>query len=292
MMKEYKSNEELLNYIISKGVKVKNKKDVLNKFEKYTYYSIINTYKEVFKNDKGYIEGVTFDEIYSLYTFDKNLKTIFLKYALEIELVVKSLIANIITEKYGIKNYLIIKNFDSQANAESIKKLIFNIEEELNKNYGKHKAITHYQDKYQFVPPFVLVKILSLGEISRYYGLLKQEDRQKISKYFKISDKLLKQILINLTFARNICAHSDRLYTFRTKFFISYKLIDKTYNIQASPTNFYMLVNCMYLLLDEKNTNEFQRQINKEIKVLSNRLKSIDIQLILNIMGYPTNNKK
>ena len=65
-----------------------------------------------------------------------------------------------------------------------------------------------------FVPPFVLVKILTFGVASSYYGLLKQSDRQAIAKYFKISDKLLKQILKNLTTIRNVAAHSDRLYNY------------------------------------------------------------------------------
>ena len=103
-MKEYKSNEELLNYLISKGVTIKNKELALEAIEKYTYYSIVNTYKEVFKNNDTYLDNVTFEEIYSLYDFDKNLKSIFLKYSLEIEQVIKSLIANTISEKYGVKN--------------------------------------------------------------------------------------------------------------------------------------------------------------------------------------------
>ena len=113
-----------------------------------------------------------------MYDFDKNLKAILLKYALEIELIVKSLIANTISKKYGIENYLDIQNFDINANIESIKKLMYSIEENLNKNYGKHTAVTHYQDIYGFIPPFVLVKVLTLGVISRFYGLLNQTDRQ------------------------------------------------------------------------------------------------------------------
>ena len=287
-MKEYKSNEDLIDYLISKGVIIRNKKDALRKIEKYTYYAIVNTYKEVFKDDGNYLDGVTFNEIYSLYDFDKNLKSIFLKYALEIEVTVKSLIANTISKKYGIKNYLNRQTFDMNIDTESVKRLVYSIVEEINKNYGKHPAITHYQDVYGYIPPFVLVKVLTLGEISRFYGLLKQEDRQAISKYFKISDKLLKQVLVNLTLARNISAHSDRLYTFHSKFFISYKVIDKTYNRHNSSTNFYMLVNCMKLLLDEKQSKEFQKLIDKEIKKLSKKLKSIDIRNILDIMGYPS----
>ena len=286
-MKEYKSNQELLKHLISKGVIVKNEQDALDKFEKYTYYSIVNTYKEVFRENDKYLDGVTFDEIYSLYEFDKNLKSIFLKYVLEIELVIKALMANTIAEKYGIKNYLNRKTFDKNADIESVKKLVYNIDEEINKNYGKHPAITHYYEKYNFIPPFVLVKVLTLGEISRFYGLLKQEDRQKISGYFKISDKLLKQILVNLTLSRNISAHSDRLYTYHSKFMISYKFVDKGYNRSTASTNLYMLINCMKLLLDEEKYNEFQKQLNLEIQNLSTKLKSITIKNILNIMGYP-----
>lgn len=288
-MKKYKSNEELLDYIMLKGIIVNNKNDTIDKFQRYTYYSIINTYKEVFKKDGKYINGVTFDEIFSLYEFDKNLKSIFLKYVLEVEIIVKALISNIISEKYGIENYLIVDNFDSKSNVELIKKLILNFNEEQAKNYGRHPAITHYLDKYGFVPPFVLTKIITFGQISRYYGLLKQEDRQKVSKYFGIPDKLLKQILINLTLARNISAHNDKLYTFRSKFLISYKLIDKKFNVIEKSTNFYMLMNCMKLILNSNQYNDFTNQINDEINTLSKKLKSIRIQAILEIMGFPMN---
>lgn len=148
----------------------------------------------------------------ALYEFDKNVKAIFLKFTLEIEVVIKSLMANAIAEKYGIEGYLRLENFDETANENFINNLIESVNKEIDDNYNKHSAIKHYKDTYNFVPPFVLTKILTFGAISRYYGLLKQTDRQNVSKYFKLSDKLLKQILINLTMVRNISAHSDRLF--------------------------------------------------------------------------------
>ena len=65
--------------------------------------------------------------------------------------------------------------------------------------------------------------------MSSYYGLLKQSDRQAIAKHFKISDRLLKQILKNITMIRNISAHNDRLFCFRIKYYLSFKDIDKKY---------------------------------------------------------------
>lgn len=286
-MKEYKNNQELINYLISKKVIINNKETALENIEKYSYYSIINGYKAVFKDENNnYKENTSFDEIFALYEFDKNIKAIFLKYTLEIEVVIKSLMANTISEKYGIEDYLKLENFDEHSDVELMKDFIEKIEKEIDDNYIKHPAIKHYKDTYNFVPPFVLTKILTFGAISRYYSLLKQSDRQKISKYFKLSDKLLRQILINLTMVRNISAHSDRLFNYRNKYDISFKNIEKDYNRKEYLCNLYMIIKCMQVLLDKEKYEEFENLLNSELEKLKNKLIVIDINDILRIMGY------
>ena len=149
-----------------------------------------------------------------------------------------------------------------------------------------YQYMSSIKDTYNFIPPFVLTKILTFGVISRYYGLLKQSDRQDISKYFKISDKLLKQILVNLTMIRNISAHSDRLFCYRNKYYISFKNIDKNYKIDGNFTNIYMIIQCMKVLLDENKFDEFENLFYVEVGKLKERLHSIDINDILRIMGF------
>ncbi len=291
-MKEYKSNEELINYLLSKGIIVSDKKDAIEKIEKYTYYSIVNTYKNVFKEKNGkYIDNVSFDDIYALFEFDKNLKNVILKYCLEIETVIKSIMANQISKVYGVKDYLSIYNLDDNINTNIKEKLLKKINDEIEKDYNVHTAITHYMDKYRFVPPFVLVKILTFGVASSYYGVLKQSDRQAIAKYFKISDKLLKQILKNLTTIRNIAAHSDRLYNYTSKFYLSFKLIDKNYIKSDNITNLYMVVRCMEKLLTKEQYDKLYNSICEEIRKLTTKIKSIEIYRIIKIMGFPMNKK-
>lgn len=290
-MKEYKSNEELINYLLSKGVVISNRKDTLEKIERYTYYSIVNTYKNIFKDKNGnYIENVSFDDIYALFEFDKNLKNIILKYCLEIETVIKSIMANQISKVYGVKDYLNISNWDASINTDIKENLLKKINNEIEKNYNVHTAVTHYIDKYGFVPPFVLVKILTFGVASSYYGLLKQSDRQAIAKYFKISDKLLKQILKNLTTIRNMSAHSDRLYNYTSKFYLSFKLIDKNYIKSDNITNLYMVVRCMEKSLTKEQYKELYNSICEETRKLEKKLKSVEINNIKEIMGFPMNN--
>lgn len=286
-MKEYKNNEELIDYLISKNVIVNDKEKALKNIEKYSYYSIINGYKAVFKDeDNNYKKNTSFEEIFALYEFDKNIKVVFLKYILEIEVVIKSLMANILAEEYGVEEYLKAENLDTTANENVINDFIEKIEKEIDDNYIKHPAIKHYKDTYNFVPPFVLTKILTFGAISKYYSLLKQNDRQKISKYFKLSDKLLRQILINLTMVRNISAHSDRLYSYRNKYDISFKNIEKNYNRKEYLCNLYMIIKSMKVLLDEEKYKEFENLLNNEIEKLKEKLIVIDINDILRIMGY------
>lgn len=118
--------------------------------------------------------------------------------------------------------------------------------------------------------------------------MLKQSDRQSISKNFKLSDKVLRQIIINMTMIRNICAHNDRLFSFHSKFRISFKYIEKDYN--ENSVNIYMMMKCMEYLLPKEKKKEFIKLIKKEIKILDNRLNSIKIDNILNIMGFYKNN--
>ena len=292
-MKEYKTNENLIEYLSSKGVTISDKADALQKMERYTYYSIVNTYKSIFKDEEGnYLDNVTFDEIYALFEFDKGLKNIILKNCLEIETVIKSIMSNQISKVYGVKEYLNTSNWDSNIN-DDIKENLFNkINNEIEKDYNTHTAVTHYMDKYGFVPPFVLVKILTFGVASSYYGVLKQSDRQAVAKYFKISDKLLKQILKNLTTIRNVAAHSDRLYNYTSKFYLSFKLIDKEYIKSDNITNLYMVIRCMEKLLTNEQYDDLYNYISKEIEKLDKNLNSISIDKVMNIMGFPMNNEQ
>lgn len=54
--------------------------------KKENYYNVINGYKDLFieeqKDDEKFKKGVTFEEIYSLYEFDREIRIIFLKYIL------------------------------------------------------------------------------------------------------------------------------------------------------------------------------------------------------------------
>ena len=54
MVKEFKSTNELIEILTSKGVSIKDDNNARYLIEKYSYYSIVNSYKWIFKLGDNY----------------------------------------------------------------------------------------------------------------------------------------------------------------------------------------------------------------------------------------------
>lgn len=64
----------------------------------------------------------------------------------------------------------------------------------------------------------MLINTLTYGQISKLYTLLPSQIQSSISKNFPhVKEKTLEQYLKILTLFRNVCAHNERLYSFRTQ---------------------------------------------------------------------------
>lgn len=121
--KLYKFYRQQLNILRSGGMiigKDSQVSRVMHILERENYYNIINGYKELFlaskataATDKMYKSGTTFDEVYALYNFDRELRNIYLKFLLKIENTFKTVIAHGFSAKYGHDNYLKLENFDT-----------------------------------------------------------------------------------------------------------------------------------------------------------------------------------
>ena len=134
--KSYKSYRQQLNILHSRGMvigKGSQGSRVMRILERENYYNVINGYKKLFlaseataTSDEVYKAGTTFDEVYALYNFDRELQNIYLKYLLKLENTFKTVIAHEFSAKYGHDNYLKIENFDNstERNISSSIKLI------------------------------------------------------------------------------------------------------------------------------------------------------------------------
>lgn len=305
-VKVFKSHNVQLKILRSRGLKVDTRaKKIL---VKENYYNVINGYKDLFLDQFQSAElfkaGTDFFEIVALYEFDRELRFIFLKRLLKIENQIKSVVVFKFSEKYKHDNYLKLSNFNYTGNSNqlsNIMNVISSFQRTVSDQSSKHNSITHYVTQYGYVPLWVLVNVLSFGQISKFYGILKHHDKQSIAREFRISDNVFFSYLKFISIFRNICAHDERLYNFKlTSTEIVSGYIHQRLGIPRNSggkythgtNDVFALLICIKEFLPQRVRGEFaetKKEIEKELTKLQTKLKTIQIDDVLEAMGFPHN---
>lgn len=305
MEKTFKTIGEQIEILKSRNIIIDDYDKAYKMLSKNNYYYLINGYKDLFidwtSKEEKYIENTKLEEIYKVYEFDKNIKINFLKYLLLIENEIDTYIAYEFSMSYGHKNYLIPKNFNCSKTKKSlIIKFINDVNLEIQYQYkNSNEMINHYIDKYKYVPLWVLVRVLSFGKISRFYSLMKPKEQNAISKKYRLRINEFRIILHNLTLIRNICAHDEKLYDIKMKNRIAnniyhkkLKIKNKKGNYQYGTRDLFSVVIILKLLLEKEQFSNFYIEIINSIEILKKKLTTINIDKVMNKMGFPKNYKK
>ncbi len=305
--KVFKTHNSQMRILRSRGLIVRSRAKRVLEIE--NYYNVINGYKDLFlRNDtetETYIEGADFNEILALYEFDRELRFIFLKRLLKIENHIKSVVSYKFSEKYGHDNYLKIDNFipheRHNKKLKSVMEVISIFQREISNQSGKHNAVTHYITEHGYVPLWVLVNVLTFGVISKFYGILKLEDRHAIAKVFGLQENRLFSYLKLMSIFRNICAHDERLYNSKlANIEVLAGPIHAELGIPKNDNGKYVygtndvlaLLICIKEFMPTSSRGEFKetlKHIDKASMTLKSKLKTIDIIDVLNEMGFPLN---
>lgn len=312
-MKEFKSIEEQIELLKNRGLQFKNENIAKEILLNNNYYNIINGYKEPFITNgtkDNYINSATFEEVYALYNFDKSVKDILLEYILKIENNLRALIAYYFSKYHGNDNYLKLSNFDDysknlnvskdvkERRIKDIQELIGNVNREIANTINTKEYINHYMIEYGFVPPWVLVNILTFGKLSKFLELMKQSERIEISKKFNIPERDLIQYVKLLSYYRNLCAHDDRIYNSSVPkaLYIPDNIYHSKLNITKTGSMYdygkndlFALIIVLKILLNKDDFNTMYNKLNGRIISLRNNLSIINIDVILSKMHFPAN---
>mgnify|MGYP000999250977 CR=1 FL=1 len=310
--KIYKSYRQQINILRSRGMvigKGSQGSRAMRILERENYYNVINGYKELFlaspatpTADEVYKAGTTFDEVYALYTFDRELRNIYLKNLLKLENTFKTVIAHEFSNKYGHDNYLKLENFDT-SNAHNISnsiKLIGDIQQEIARQMSKHhQVVTHYMTEHGYIPLWVLVNVLTFGKIENFYKNMKSTDKITVAKRFNLQPDELAKFMHMLALARNKCAHDERFFDIRFRESIHTRSIrnfsalgiiraaDGSYTYGTNDA--YAIAIMFALLLSKSDLNEFISSMKSSFAKLQKQLKTIPSTDIMGIMGYDSN---
>lgn len=270
-----------------------------------SYFAIICGYKHLFKNKttKKYKDGTKFEDIVELYRFDQKLRELFLSILLKIERHMKSLLSYYFTEAHGESQdeYLNPDNYENnQKNKPNIEKFINKLNEIMQPPNGgqcNYDYVQHHIKKYKNVPLWVIINTLTFGNISKMYSFSKPSLQAKISKEFvELRENDIGDILNVLSKFRNVCAHNERLFNYKTTkaipdLSVHIKLkIPKVGNFYKYGKNdLFSVVICFKYLLPNDDFLEFFGNLNKILGDYLSKSRVLSKNVLLEEMGFPQN---
>ncbi len=318
MDKPFKTYRQQLSILRSRNLTINNGSKAIRLLKANGYYNIINGYKDIFidstltrqYNDDRFKAGATFENIYALYDFDRNMRAILIKYILKMETSLKTKVAYHFSNAYKSDfNYLDINNFDSN-NPQSTAKLINDLTNviKMNTNSDQQGArFYHYLDKHKELPLWVLVTKMTFGNIIHFYNGMKMSEKLSVIKEiitdyekaynYKVSIPIVDQeAFVSNMFSvintlRNTCAHEERLYNIVCK---SGRKIPKISLFhQTNPINFqshlFDGIVILGLFLNKKDYLTLVKSITAEIETLAGQLPQNIFNHVLIEMGFHKN---
>lgn len=234
--------DEQIRILKTRGLVINDDEKAKNILARENYYNVINGYKKPFLkkdlngsllNPEQFSDGCSFEEIYDLYNFDRDLRMLILRSLLKFETHFKTSCAYHFSEKYkGSYAYLVIENYSKERDKLSIvlnnlstlsKEIIGNTK----KDQAKTPYISHYIENHDCVPLWVLVNSLTIGNMSYFYNAIDSNLRETIARDFSEQHKLehnssekvesseLEQVVKIVNLFRNVCAHEEVLFLFK-----------------------------------------------------------------------------
>ena len=299
--KIFKTLDEQVEILRNKGLVIDNE-DYAKEILLRENYFFLNGYRHLFmksSDNSMYIPGTKIEELYSLFLFDRRLRSIFFKNILIVENNVKSIISYQLSKKYGYKekDYLNPNNFvNNGAKRKQVSDLISKMKRQIKTNATQHAATQHYVNNYGYIPLWVLVKVLSFGIVSELFSVLKKEDQYEIVDLYDLDIDVFSNYLVILSNYRNLCAHEDIMFDNRTQKCINDTKYHRILNIPMMDNEFiygkndlYALVIILKSLLKDSEIKDMINEIDKAISNLEFNLRSIPIDKVLDRMGFPNN---
>ena len=299
--KEFKTIEEQIDILKYKGLVI-NDVDKTKELLLRENYFFLSGYRHLFMlnhKDDRFINGTTFEELYALFQFDRNLRNILFKNLLIVENNLKSIFSYKLSKKYGIKEkeYLKPTNFSQDIKKiRQVNDVLNKIKRQITTNGRQHSATLHYLSNYGYVPLWILVKLLSFGMINEFYSILKPEDKLSISEYYNLDVETLGLYIGLLANYRNLCAHEDIVFEHRTqkeipdtKYHWELKIPLTNDEYIYGKNDIYAVIIMLKYMLNADDFRAFIKEVDYELSILDGKVNVIEQEKILNRMGFPEN---
>lgn len=226
----YASVDQQIEKLKQQNLIISDEAYVKKILEIYGYSNVVKSYRDPYvitsNNKKLFRSDVSFNQLFSLYTLDKNLRIAVMAAMLDLEEYIKEATADVIAQSFGThqNDYLQYRNYQNKRKYKSRFTLSGILNTLRNTLETDKEPIHHYQVKYGSVPPWILFKSVYFSTMINLIDQLKAPQQAAMVKKLYVSHlslaeaekvKLMMDTLFVALEYRNIAAHGGRIYNYQ-----------------------------------------------------------------------------
>lgn len=300
-MKPFLTYEQQLDKLEGRGLAIGDRAAAERALRDISYFALVNGYKRPFQDsDTGrYREGTSFADIVSLYDFDDDLRELVQRALAYVERRLRSCVSYAFCERHGEVQaaYLDAGSYTpSRRRAYDVNRLLKLLDGLANSNTD-YAYIVHQRRSHGNVPLWVLAHAMTFGQASRMYSVMLPGDRAAVSKQFpRLNERELEQSLKVLVLFRNVCAHGERLYSYRARYDVPDLPLHAKLGIPVRGSQYLMgkrdlfaVVLALRYLMPSDRFLSFKRDLARLVERYVSKGGSVRREELLGAMGFPEN---
>lgn len=277
----YTTVDQQIEKLKQQGLIIQDEEFAKSELQLYGYSNLIKSYRDpytfIIDGKKRYRSGITFEQVWSLYILDKNLRNAVMASMLDLEECVKEAAADVVAGAFGVNQdlYLNFRNY-SDKKKRKYRFSLPAILEVMRKTLDTDKdPISHYSQKYDTVP-LILFKSIYFSTIVNFINLFRPKEQiQMTTKLYdieklNINQETLTFLMMDTLFIcleyRNLAAHGGRIYNYNSNSRLRFA---DTNNINAHGfSQLLFLLNMFtyqepYKYLDQALTQQLNRHCSR-----------------------------
>ncbi len=259
----YTTPEEQIKKLKAQNLLIEDEEIAKSALNQYGYSNLIKSYREPYFITSGdtkiYRSGVTFEQLYSLYILDKNLRNSVMASMQDLEEHIKESAADVISSSFGTHqdNYLEYRNYRNKRKRTK-RFTLTGILETMRKTLDTDKdPIHHYITEHNIVPPWILFKSIYFSTIVNFIDQFKNAEQDKLIRKLydlettDLSMEQIRMLMMDTLFIclgyRNVAAHGGRIYNYNCPNELRINEISGD-NLARIPPGFSQLIFILQLL--------------------------------------------
>lgn len=208
---------EQISILTNRGLVIDNESFAERQFSSISYFRLASYWKpfEVDLNTHKLAKGTSLNEVLSLYTFDRELRSIIFAAIQDIEIALRTRIIHHFSMKHGAFWFM---NASLFSDTEIFNKCFSSLQNEVGRS--KEDFLLEHFKKYDsppMPPVWKTMEVASFGTLSKLFcNMADVSVKKAVAKSFGLPQyKYLESWIRSITVLRNCCAHHARVWNRR-----------------------------------------------------------------------------